>query len=166
MDFTFWGTLDLNGAQVVMVIVVAVSWLFLFGTAIHEGGHWLAAKAFGLGQAKLLIFPHRQQPATGGWINFFNRHAAPAALDWPPDEFLALPVWQRRIIILGGVTADVLVAAVAWHWIGLAGLEKDTEQGLMLGIMVRATLGVLLNLIPSAAKKNDGWRFLHPEAAD
>jgi hypothetical protein len=40
------------------------------------------------------------------------------------------------------------------------------EEGIVLGFFTRASLGLLINLMPIAAVKSDGWRFLNYDAVE
>jgi len=112
-----------------VVVVVAVLGLMIF---VHELGHFLAAKAFGvrvlvfsLGFGKRLL--HWTRGGTdyrisalpfGGYVRMAGddptteRHG-------DPGEFLAKPRWQRFVVVVMGPTMNILLAVLL-----LAGLYK------------------------------------------
>lgn len=148
-----------------VVLFIASTSLYL-GMFFHEAGHWVAAKAFGVGAVKFVFFPRRAQVPPGGVRNFFNRYAAGAGIDVAFVEFRLLPIMHQRIIILGGVSADVFVTILAWTWIDILPIEICWAQGILLGLLVRSSVGLAFNLIPMAAFKNDGWRLLNLNSMD
>lgn len=162
LDILF--ALDLDAPDVYIAFFWA-AFFVLLGVPLHEGGHYLAGRVFGLTQARFVILPMRKLPLKGV-TGFIRRYAAGAAIDIEPHEILALPVWQRRVIFLAGSAVDVAVwLVVSWYFSGMAPLS-NWEEGAVLGFFVRASLGSLINLVPIAAVKNDGWRFMNYDAVE
>ena len=128
------------------VLVSVLALLIVLGVLVfvHELGHFIAAKAagiwvhrFALGIGKpirALAFRRGETEYAicwlplGGYVKMASREEDPAsaALEGgavsasvPPDRvFEAKPVWQRMIVILAGVTMNVLFA-----WLTFAGLN-------------------------------------------
>lgn len=100
---------------------------------IHEFGHFWAARMFGIRVEKFFLFfdykfklfsVKRGDTEWGiGWIplggyvkiaGMVDESMDTAALAEPakPDEFRAKPVWQRLIVMLGGVTLNVVLGCL------------------------------------------------------
>ncbi len=102
---------------------------------VHELGHFLAAKMFGVWVHRFAIGIGKPVPwlkfhwgetewaiawlPLGGYVKMASREEDPAssvleghsAADVPPDRvFEAKPIWQRMVIILAGVTLNALFA--------------------------------------------------------
>lgn len=113
--------------------MLAISLLVL----LHEGGHFTAAKLFGVRVDKFYLFfdpwfhlfefkPKHSDTAYGiGWLplggyckiagmvdeSFDTEQLKQPAQPW---EYRAKPAWQRLIIILGGVTVNFITALVIY----------------------------------------------------
>lgn len=111
---------------------------------VHELGHFLAAKAAGIWVHRFALGIGKPIPALafrrgeteyaicwlplGGYVKMASREedpasaaleGGPASANVPADRvFEAKPVWQRMIVILAGVTMNVLFA-----WLTFAGLN-------------------------------------------
>lgn len=134
---------------------------------VHELGHYMAAKAFGVWVHRFAIGIGKPVPGLtfrrgetewaiawlplGGYVKMASREAEPASAvlegrdasaDVPPDRvFEAKPVWQRMIIILSGVTLNIVFAlliftSLAW----LNGRRYDPTT--TIGQIDRASLPV------------------------
>ncbi|MGH7592671.1 MAG: site-2 protease family protein, partial [Gemmatimonadales bacterium] len=104
---------------------------------VHELGHYIAAKAFGVWVHRFAIGIGKPIPGLtfrrgetewaiawlplGGYVKMASREHEPASSvlegdssdQVPPDRvFEAKPVWQRMIIILAGVTLNVVFAVL------------------------------------------------------
>jgi len=127
------------------VLINILSLLVVLGVLVfvHELGHFIAAKSFGiwvhrfaLGIGTPVPWLRFQRGETeyaicwlplGGYVKMASREedSASAALEGgaasanvPPDRvFEAKPLWQRMIVILAGVTMNVLFA-----WLAFSGL--------------------------------------------
>ena len=102
---------------------------------VHELGHYMAAKAFGVWVHRFAIGIGKPVPGLtfrrgetewaiawlplGGYVKMASREREPASSvlegdssdEVPPDRvFEAKPIWQRMIIILAGVTLNVVFA--------------------------------------------------------
>ena len=111
------------------IVVVVVLGLMIF---IHELGHFLAAKYFGvrvtvfsLGFGKRLL--HYQRGDTdyrisalpfGGYVKMAGDDPT-AVREGDPSEFLSQPRWHRFVIVMMGPTMNVLLAVIL-----LAGIYK------------------------------------------
>ena len=112
-----------------VVVVVLVLGLMIF---VHELGHFLAAKAFGvrvlvfsLGFGKRLLHWTREDTdyrisalPFGGYVKMAGDDPS-AERQGEPWEFLAKPRWQRFVIVAMGPTMNVLLAVLL-----LAGLYR------------------------------------------
>jgi len=101
---------------------------------LHEGGHFLAAKIFGMIDESM-DKEQLKKPAQ-------------------PWEFRSKPAWQRLIIMLGGVTVNFLLAI--FIYIGMAYFYGDKfipNNDIKDGIMVTDSIGYRLGL-------NDGDKIL------
>ena len=110
---------------------------------VHELGHYMAAKAFGVWVHRFAIGIGKPIPGLtfqrgetewaiawlplGGYVKMASRDADPASsvlegnssAEVPPDRvFEAKPVWQRMVIILAGVTLNSIFALLIFS--GLA----------------------------------------------
>jgi regulator of sigma E protease len=130
----------------ISVLVSVLALLVVLGVLVfvHELGHFLAAKAagiwvhrFALGIGKPIRALSFRRGETeyaicwlplGGYVKMASREedpasaaleGGPASANVPPDRvFEAKPVWQRMIVILAGVTMNVLFA-----WLMFSGLN-------------------------------------------
>ena len=140
-----WSVVGLIGALSVLVVV-------------HELGHYLAARAFGIHVQKFFLFfdwPRkiwsRQIGRTeygigvlpfGGYVKLkgmVDESMDTQGLETPPqpDEYRAKPVWQRIIVTLGGIIMNVLLAiAIFWAIKYSQGQVRMPMSGLKEGIYV------------------------------
>lgn len=119
----------LNVLFYVAMLVLGLSILVI----IHELGHFLPAKWFGMRVEKFFVFfdwPRKLWSfkkgdteyglgvlPLGGYVkisgiideSFDNKHLSQPMQPW---EFRAKPVWQRIIVMVGGVTMNVILAIV------------------------------------------------------
>jgi hypothetical protein len=63
------------------------AFFILVGVPLHEGGHYLAGRVFGLTKARLVVLPMRALPLKG--VTGFIRRYCGAAIDIDPHEILA-----------------------------------------------------------------------------
>ncbi len=127
-------------------VLTALSYLFWVGLAlsilvfIHELGHFLAAKAFGMRVEQFSIgFPPRLFGKTvgeteyrvgavplGGYVKISGMIDESMDADWverepEPWEFRSKPVWQRIVVITAGVVFNIILAflifiGIRWHY--------------------------------------------------
>lgn len=152
-------------------LISVLSLLVVLGVLVfvHELGHFVAAKYFGiwvhrfaLGIGKPIPWLRVQRGETeyaicwlplGGYVKMASREedSASAALEGgaasagvPPDRvFEAKPVWQRIIVILAGVTMNVLFA-----WLVFSGLYF--RNGITVTPVTRVGAVVTASLPPGA----------------
>src|SRR3954462_7775061 len=106
---------------------------------LHELGHFLAARAFGIRVEKFYLFFDAwgfkffstKKGATeygigwlplGGYVKIsgmVDESMDKEAMKFPPQpwEFRSKPAWQRLIIMLGGIIMNVLVAFVIYAFV-------------------------------------------------
>ncbi len=131
---------------------------------IHELGHFLAAKAFGMRVERFSIgFPPRafgkqigdtdycvSWLPIGGYVKIsgmIDESMDTEHLDSPPEpwEFRAKPVWQRIIVIVAGVVMNILLAiGIFWglnltqgmehHKITTIGHVQDSSVAMIYGL--------------------------------
>jgi regulator of sigma E protease len=123
----------MNGAVTGVLSLIVVLGVLVF---VHEFGHFVAAKAFGIWVHRFALGIGKPIPGLkfrrgeteyaicwlplGGYVKMASRDEDPASAaleggaasaDVPPDRvFEAKPVWKRMIVILAGVTMNVLFA--------------------------------------------------------
>ncbi|MEP6589545.1 MAG: RIP metalloprotease RseP [Gemmatimonadota bacterium] len=130
----------MNGLLFTVAILAVVLGVLVF---VHELGHYIAAKAFGvwvhrfaIGIGKPIKGLTFQRGETewaiawlplGGYVKMASKEEDPsssvleggASVEVPPDRvFEAKPIWQRMVIILSGVTLNIVFAFVVFS--GLA----------------------------------------------
>src|SRR5690606_29191858 len=134
-----------------MDVMISVAQFLLslsFLVAVHEFGHLLAAKYFGMRVEQFSIgFPPKlwsfRQGETeyaisaiplGGYVKIsgmIDESLDTEAMKEPPKpwEFRSKPAWQRLIVMLGGITVNVLVGIVIFigltYFMGDRILSKD-----------------------------------------
>ena len=138
----------------ITTIVIFVCALFLLVT-VHELGHYLAAKLFGMRVDRFSIgfppniFSYRKGETEyvigatplGGYVKiagmidetmdteFMNQEPA-------QDEFRSKPVWQRMIVMLAGVIFNVLLAIVIYTFVTFSYGEEVIPIASVPGIYV------------------------------
>jgi regulator of sigma E protease len=143
-----WGVVGVKTAQLILSFSILV--------VLHEMGHFLPAKWFGCRVEKFYLFFNpgfslfkKQIGETEyglGWIPFggyvkisgmIDESMDKEQMNLPPQpwEFRSKPAWQRLIIMLGGVTVNVLLAIVifigiAWKWGDVYLPPQNTLYGL------------------------------------
>lgn len=140
------------------MIFTILSYIFWVGLAlgllifVHELGHFLAAKLFGMRVEQFSIgFPPRIAGKTigdteyrlgavplGGYVKISGMldesfDAEHASRDPEPWEFRAKPVWQRIIVISAGVVFNLILAfaifiGLKWHY-GDVMIPADRVEG-------------------------------------
>ncbi len=126
-------------------MITIVAFLILIGVliVIHEGGHFLVARASGIGVVefavgfgrRLLSVTHR---GTRYAINLLplGGYVMLAGMDrtvpQTPDSFYLRPLWARFVTILAGPVANYLLAVVLFAWV-LAGWGVATVPGPVIG---------------------------------
>src|SRR5258705_5686819 len=129
-----WSTVPVQAAQMILSFSILI--------LLHEFGHYITAKWFGCRVDKFYLFfnpwfslfkKKKGETEYGlGWIPLGGYVKIAGMIDesmdreqmkQPPQpyEFRSKPAWQRLIIMLGGVTVNVLLAilifiVIAWVW--------------------------------------------------
>jgi regulator of sigma E protease len=135
-------------------ILIFIAAIFILVT-IHELGHFLAAKFFGMRVNKFSIgFPPKIIGFTrgeteyvvgatplGGYVQIAGMIDESMDSDFideeiKPDEFRAKPVWQRMIVITAGVIFNALLAVVIFTGIAWNYGEYVTPIETMPGVYV------------------------------
>lgn len=118
-------------------ILIFIAAIFILVT-IHELGHFIAAKVFGMRVDKFSIgFPPKifgfkkgdteyvlGATPLGGYVSIAGMLDESMETDFvdqevQPDEFRAKPVWQRMIVITAGVIFNVILAVIIYTGIAL-----------------------------------------------
>ena len=149
-----WGSVGLKAAQLLLSLSILV--------VLHEFGHYITAKWFKCRVEKFYLF-------FDPWFSIFKKKIGETeyGIGWlplggyvkiagmvdesmdkeqlnkpaQPWEFRSKPAWQRLIIMLGGVTVNVLLAFIIYagilmHW----GEEKIPNSSLKNGVWVSDSL--------------------------
>lgn len=146
---------------------------------LHESGHYFAARAFGIRVEKfylffdawgikLFSFKKGETEYGIGWLplggyvkiaGMIDESMDTEAMEKPPEpwEFRSKPAWQRLIVMLGGVTVNVILGIVIFSFIiyghgesylpndqlkdGIVAYELGQEIGLKTGDKIIALNG-------------------------
>lgn len=133
-------------------ILIFIAALFILVT-IHELGHFIAAKAFGMRVDKFSIgFPPQifgfkkgeteyviGATPLGGYVKIAGMIDETMDTEFmdeevKPDEFRGRPVWQRMVVITAGVIFNAILAVIifsgmAWNY-GEVVIPVDSVQGI------------------------------------
>jgi regulator of sigma E protease len=149
-----WGTIGIQAAYLIMSLSLLV--------LLHELGHFIPAKIFKCRVEKFYLFfdPYFSlvkkkigETVYGiGWLplggyvkiaGMVDESMDKEQLKQPPQswEFRSKPAWQRLIIMIGGVTVNVLLAFVIYAFILMVwGEGKVENSSLKYGIEVQDSL--------------------------
>ena len=117
----------------ILLVIISLSILIF----IHELGHFLSAKAFGIQVEEFGIgFPPRLLKKKvgettyslnilpfGGFVKIFGENAEDLETK-EPDSFSRQPIWKRTIIILAGVIFNIIIAWIALNLLFFTGVPK------------------------------------------
>lgn len=118
----------------VIIMLLLLSFLII----VHEAGHFIAARAFGIKVDKFgfglpfgpTLFEKKIGDVTvlvhalllGGYVSFAEDDKDCDLPEDSPERFLNKPIWQRLIVVSAGVIANVICAfflvlfsALVWH---------------------------------------------------
>jgi len=148
----------MNGLVMAAQLIAGLSIL----VALHELGHFLAARAFGIRVEKFYLFfdpwfslykKKIGETVYGiGWLplggyvkiaGMVDESMDKEALKQPPQpwEFRSKPAWQRLIIMLAGVTVNVLLAFIIYAMILMVwGEQKIPNNTIKEGVWVTDSL--------------------------
>lgn len=143
-----WGSVGLKAAQLLLSLSILV--------VLHEFGHYITAKWFKCRVEKFYLFfdpwfslfkkKIGETEYGVGWLplggyvkiaGMVDESMDKDALKLPPQphEFRSKPAWQRLIIMLGGVTVNILVAFIIYAGILMVWGEKKVPiQNIKYGI--------------------------------
>ena len=149
-----WGSVGLKVSQLLLSLSILV--------ILHEFGHFITAKWFGCRIEKFYLFfdpwfslVKKKVGETvygigwlplGGYVKIagmIDESMDKDAMKLPPKlwEFRSKPAWQRLIIMVGGVTVNVLLAFVIYAMILFVWGEKKTlNSSLKQGVWVTDSL--------------------------
>ncbi len=149
-----WGSVGLKVAQLLLSLSILV--------ILHEFGHYITAKWFKCRVEKFFLFfdpwfciVKKKVGDTvygigwlplGGYVKIagmIDESMDKDAMKLPPQpwEFRSKPAWQRLIIMLGGVTVNVLLAFLIYAMILMVWGEKKTpNQSLKNGVWITDSL--------------------------
>ena len=158
MNFTLlaidWGSVGLKAAQLLLSLSILV--------VLHEFGHYITAKWFKCRVEKFYLF-------FDPWFSLFKKKIGETeyGVGWlplggyvkisgmvdesmdkdqmklppQPHEFRSKPAWQRLIIMLGGVTVNVLLAFIIYAGILMVWGEKRIDnRSLQYGLAIEDSL--------------------------
>jgi len=125
-------------------LTTPLAFLFLLGVVIfvHESGHFMVAKAFGmrvlafsLGFGKRIWGFQRGETEyriaalpLGGYVKLSGEEPEEASTD--PRDFLNRPRWQRILVYLAGPTMNALLAIVLVWGLFVAGIDIPALQSI------------------------------------
>ena len=158
MNFTLlaidWGSVGLKAAQLLLSLSILV--------VLHEFGHYITAKWFKCRVEKFYLFfdpwfavfkkKIGETEYGVGWLplggyvkiaGMVDESMDKDQLNLPPQpyEFRSKPAWQRLIIMLGGVTVNILLAFVIYAAILMVwGEKKIYNNSLQYGVAVEDSL--------------------------
>src|ERR1044071_1327779 len=147
----------MNGLVMAAQLILGLSILVL----LHEFGHYIAARAFGIRVEKfylffdawgikLFSFKKGETECGIGWLplggyvkisGMIDESMDKEQMKLPPEdwEFRSKPAWQRLIIMLGGVTVNVILGIFIYTCILFAyGEEYLPTKNVTYGISVDA----------------------------
>jgi regulator of sigma E protease len=135
-------------------ILIFIAAIFILVT-VHELGHFLAAKLFGMRVNKFSIgFPPKifgfkkgeteyviGATPLGGYVSIAGMIDESMESDFveqevKPDEFRAKPVWQRMVVITAGVIFNVIMAVLIYAGVALHYGENVIPVDSMKGVYV------------------------------
>jgi regulator of sigma E protease len=140
------------------LLISIPAFLFAFGMIVfvHESGHFLAARLFGvqvkvfsLGFGKALL--RWQRGGTdyriavvplGGYVRMAGEH--PEERSGNPSDFLSKPRWQRIVVYLAGPFMNLVLAVVLIAMVFMQGIEMQAIEE------IPAVVGVVEEGSPSA----------------
>lgn len=123
----------------IIIAIVAILICLLCVLGIHECGHALAAKLFGvkikrisLGFGKPILSWARRSGSTldiclwplGGCVHLLNSRVEPVSPNDYPFCFDKKPIWVRTSILLSGAIANILVAGLALLFMLMLGYKQ------------------------------------------
>ena len=158
MNFTLlaidWGSVGLKAAQLLLSLSILV--------VLHEFGHYITAKWFKCRVEKFYLFfdpwfslfkkKIGETEYGVGWLplggyvkisGMVDESMDKDALKLPPQphEFRSKPAWQRLIIMLGGVTVNILLAFIIYAGILMVWGEKRIDnRTLQYGLAIEDSL--------------------------
>ncbi|KKQ68057.1 MAG: hypothetical protein A2W71_02430 [Candidatus Nealsonbacteria bacterium RIFCSPLOWO2_02_39_8] len=148
-----------------MVLSIVIAFFCLIGLAIlHEYGHFIAAKKFGVGVEEFGIgYPPRifgkKFRGTIYSINLlpfgaFVKIKGENNRTNDQDSFNGKPFWKKSLIILAGVISFWLAAIVILSvvmWLGAPTIIEDNEKGIFTDLKVQ-----IIGLAPGSPAKEAG----------
>lgn len=131
----------------VVIMLLLLSLLIL----VHEAGHFIAARAFGIKVDKFgfglplgpTLFERKVGDVTilvhafllGGYVSFAEDDKDCKLPEDSPERFLNKPIWQRFVVVSAGVFANVVCAfvlvlfsALVWHHLPSGKYNIDVTQ--------------------------------------
>lgn len=149
-----WGVVGVKVAQLLLSLSILV--------ILHEFGHYITARWFGCRVERFFLFFDpwfslfkKQVGETvygigwlplGGYVKISgmideSMDKEQLALPAQPWEFRSKPAWQRLIIMIGGVTVNILLAFIIYAGILMVwGEKKIVNSSLKYGIEVQDSL--------------------------
>ncbi|KTD57279.1 M50 family metallopeptidase [Legionella shakespearei] len=126
-----------------LMAILAIILTLILVVGIHEAGHGIAARIFGvkikkisIGFGKPLIQWQRPNGTVwswamwplGGYVDLLNTRITPVKPAEEPYCFDKKPVWVRLIILLAGVFANLLTAWIAFALVFYIGIAYKVPQ--------------------------------------
>src|SRR5215203_6842225 len=141
----------------ISVLQTILAFLFALGVIIvvHEAGHLLVAKAFGVrvltfsvGFGKRIWGIQRGETEyrisavpLGGYVRLSGENPEEATSD--PREFLSKPRWQRVLVYLAGPAMNVILAIAIFSGLFMVGIEAGNPTSIppVIGVVEAGSSG-------------------------
>lgn len=153
LKFAYFLSTEQKYAALVLALVLGLA-----GVVIHELGHLVAARCFGV-PATIKLFPRSTEQ--GSRRKF--RLRGPLGVVTDDDHYFALSRWRRRVIIGAGPAVDAVVGLMSL----LYGLSLPVAPWAAIGVALSGAMVLVLrmcgNLIPMRCLENDGWQLIDPD---
>ena len=131
----------------IIIMLLLLSLLII----VHEAGHFIAAKSFGIKVDKFgfglplgpTLFEKKVGDVTvlvhalllGGYVSFAEDDKDCDLPEDSPERFMNKPIWQRFVVVSAGVFANVVCAfflvlfsALIWHYLPSGAYDVTVSQ--------------------------------------
>jgi len=126
-----------------MISIILIAFVSLIGLLIlHEGGHFIAAKRFGVEVEEFGVgYPPRLfGKKIGETIYSLNLLPLGAFVRIPEKKLRDKPIWQRAVILIAGIVSFWVICAILItiiFWIGSPFQISDEEEGNLINPRVQ-----------------------------
>ena len=126
-----------------MISIILIAFVSLIGLLIlHEGGHFIAAKRFGVEVEEFGVgYPPRLfGKKIGETLYSLNLLPLGAFVRIPEKKLREKPIWQRAVILMAGIVSFWVICAILItiiFWIGSPFQISDEEEGNLINPRVQ-----------------------------